>query len=128
MIGYVTLGVVDFDQGVAFYDALMGILGQPRYYFSAEYGWASWGTETAPRLFICKPFDGQPASVGNGTMVSLNAASRAQVDAIHAAAMANGGHDEGGPGIREHYGPTFYAAYFRDPTGNKLNAVYNGPG
>ncbi|MFM7444877.1 MAG: VOC family protein, partial [Tabrizicola sp.] len=74
-----------------------------------------------------QPFDGNPASVGNGTMVSFLAQTRAQVDAFHAAALAHGGTDEGAPGLRPQYGPHFYAAYVRDPDGNKLNAVCYRP-
>lgn len=72
---------------------------------------------------MTEPFDGQPASVGNGTMVSFLAKSRAVVDAFHAAALAHGGTNEGLPGLRPQYGPQFYAGYVRDPDGNKLNAV-----
>jgi len=72
---------------------------------------------------IIKPFDGKPATVGNGVMVALAAASKAQVDAIHAKALALGGADEGAPGPR---GPGFYAGYFRDLDGNKLNAFFLG--
>ncbi len=67
--------------------------------------------------------DGAPATPGNGTMVSFLASSRAAVDAFHAAALAHGGTDEGAPGLRPQYGAQFYAAYVRDPDGNKLNAV-----
>ena len=70
-------------------------------------------------IAVTKPFDGKPASFGNGVMVALDARDPAQVDRIHAIALANGGSDEGAPGVR---GGGFYAAYFRDPDGNKLNA------
>ena len=69
------------------------------------------------------PFDGQPATVGNGVMVALEARDRAQVDRLHAIALAHGGSDEGAPGAR---GEGFYAGYFRDPDGNKLNAFVMG--
>ena len=72
------------------------------------------------------PFDGGEAGVGNGTMVGFPAASPEEVDAFHAAALANGGSDEGAPGPRPHYGPDWYAGYVRDPTGNKLSVVFNG--
>ncbi|MHB1692088.1 MAG: VOC family protein, partial [Thiomonas sp.] len=89
---------------------------------------AGWGTylddgRQELALWLCQPFNGQPASAGNGTMVALAARTRAQVDAFHAAALAQGGTNEGAPGLRPHYGPDFYAAYVRDPDGNKLAAV-----
>ena len=78
------------------------------------------------RLWITQPFDDKPATVGNGTMPALVASSRQAVDAFHKAALAAGGTDEGAPGLRP-YGPAFYAAYVRDPDGNKLSAVHEGP-
>ena len=78
--------------------------------------------ETHSRLYINRPYDGQPATVGNGSMPALVAHSRAAVDAFHRAALAHGGRDEGAPGLRP-YGPWFYACYVRDPDGNKLSAV-----
>ena len=75
-------------------------------------------------LWLCPPFDGAPASPGNGVMVAFTAATRAQVDAFHAAALAAGGTSEGEPGVRPQYNADFYAAYVRDPDGNKLAAVH----
>jgi predicted lactoylglutathione lyase len=77
-------------------------------------------------LWVCKPFDGQPPHPGNGTMAALRAASWAQVRDFHGAALANGGTSEGEPGLRVHYNPDFYAAYVRDPDGNKLAVVCRG--
>ncbi len=77
-------------------------------------------------LWICKPFDGAPATAGNGSMVALCAETWEQVRAFHAAALANGGTSEGEPGLRLQYNPDFYAAYVRDPVGNKLAAVCRG--
>jgi catechol 2,3-dioxygenase-like lactoylglutathione lyase family enzyme len=125
MFSYVSLGTRDLDRAIAFYDAALAPLGHARI---AEYDpdmtSAAWGTDDpGPHLWITLPFDGKPASVGNGTMVSFLAETRTAVDAFHAAALAQGGTDEGAPGLRPQYGPTFYAAYVRDPDGNKLNAV-----
>jgi hypothetical protein len=78
---------------------------------------------TSPMLIMIKPLDGQPATVGNGTMVALAVGSTAMVDAIHAKALELGGKDEGAPGNR---GENFYAAYFRDLEGNKLAAFHMG--
>ncbi len=119
MIGYVTLGTQDLDRAAAFYDALLGELGATRSLEGENY--IAWATESGgPMLSLMLPFDKQPASVGNGTMVALAAESPAQVDALYRKAMGLGADDEGAPGER---GPGFYAAYFRDPDGNKL-AIY----
>ena len=119
MIGYVTLGTADMTRGAAFYDAIAKVLGFGR--MMDEETFIAWGDFNAPGagLSITKPFDGNPASVGNGVMVALNAKDPAQVDAVYETALAQGGTCEGKPGDR---GGGFYAAYFRDLDGNKLNA------
>jgi catechol 2,3-dioxygenase-like lactoylglutathione lyase family enzyme len=119
MIGYVTLGTNDFDRAAKFYDALFGEIGGKR---MMEFeGFIAWGTSpTTPMVSIIKPFDGNKATVGNGVMVALAADSPATVKKLHAKAMALGGKDEGAPGPRGDGG--FYAGYFRDLDGNKLNA------
>ena len=76
-------------------------------------------------LYVTLPYDGQPASFGNGTMLALNATAPEQVDRFYAAALAHGGTDEGAPGLR--YSATFYSCYVRDPDGNKLSAVSDRP-
>jgi catechol 2,3-dioxygenase-like lactoylglutathione lyase family enzyme len=117
MIGYVTLGTNDLERAGEFYDALAAELGASRILARARF--ISWGAGSAgPRLTLTKPFDRAPASVGNGAMVALAARDRAQVDRVYALAVSMGGRDEGPPGDR---GGGFYAAYFRDPDGNKLN-------
>ncbi len=133
MFNYVTLGTNDFAAALHFYDAVMHELGHQRCHVDFEAGWAGWGiyqqdgTEELV-LWLCRPFNGATATTGNGTMVALTAARRAQVDAFHATGLRHGGSCEGPPGIREHYGPNFYAAYLRDPDGNKLAAVCRGKG
>lgn len=119
MIGYVTLGTADMQRGAVFYDAIASVLGFGR--MMNEETFIAWGEMEGPGagLSITKPFDGNAASVGNGTMVALNAKDPEQVDQVYAAAMAQGGTCEGKPGDR---GGGFYAAYFRDLDGNKLNA------
>lgn len=84
--------------------------------------WAGWMKEDAPRplFLIGTPFDGEPAAAGNGQMVALLAPSRAAVDHAYASALDNGGFCEGPPGLRPHYHPDYYGAYFRDPDGNKI--------
>ena len=73
------------------------------------------------------PFDGRPATAGNGSMVAFEASNQAQVRALHAAALAAGGTDEGAPGFRAAYGPRFYVGYLRDPQGNKIALFSSNP-
>ena len=125
MIGYVTLGSNDLPRAARFYDAIADELGVSRFMEGDTH--IAWGVDGGGAgIAVTKPFDGKPASFGNGVMVALDAKDPAQVDRIHAIALANGGSDEGAPGVR---GGGFYAAYFRDPDGNKLNAFcMPGPG
>jgi len=120
MIGYVTLGTNDLAGHAPFYDALAKELGASRMMDNDRF--IAWGTPGGDAgIGLTKPFDGQPATVGNGVMAALAAKDRAQVDRLYAIALENGGTDEGAPGERF---PGFYAAYFRDPAGNKLNAFW----
>lgn len=118
MIGYVTLGTNDLPRAVAFYDKICAELGAARM-IEMETGivWAANGVW--PGLTITKPYNKEPATVGNGVMVGFKARDHEQVRRIYEIAMANGASDEGAPGPRVE---GFYAAYFRDPDGNKLNA------
>ncbi len=119
MIGYVTLGTNDLPRAAAFYDAIAAEMGVGRMMEEGEFiAWGTWEGD-ASGIAVTKPFDGNPASVGNGTMVAILAKDEAQVKAIYDIAMANGGSDEGPVGPRGDDG--FYAGYFRDPDGNKLN-------
>jgi predicted lactoylglutathione lyase len=122
MIGYVTVGTNDMARAAAFYDALLGELGAKRAMQMDRF--ILWSTAPGTPMFsIIKPFDGKAATVGNGVMVALAASSKAQVDALHKKALSLGGTDEGAPGPR---GDGFYAGYFRDLDGNKLNAFFMG--
>jgi len=126
MISYVTLGSNDRAKAKAFYDAALAPLGLTATYADDEMvGYGPEGGQS--QLWVVEPFDGLAASAGNGAMLALAASTRAQVDEVHAAALAAGGHDEGRPGLRERYGPNFYAAYLRDPDGNKLAIVCRTP-
>jgi len=119
MIGYVTVGSNDLPRSAKFYDAIAAEMGVGRMMeFDSFIAWGKMGG--APGIAATKPFDGQAATVGNGVMVALEAASEEQVKRLYDIALANGGSDEGAPGPRGDDG--FYAAYFRDPDGNKLNA------
>lgn len=118
MIGYVTLGTNDLARAAQFYDAIAAELGTSRMMDFETF--IAWGTPGgAAGIGLTKPADGNAATVGNGVMVALEAKDSAQVDRLHAIALAHGGTCEGPPGPR---GDTFYAGYFRDPDGNKLNA------
>ena len=117
------IGANDLPRSVRFYDAVMDALGHPRI-LDGDERWPSWGKpDPNPHITIGTPFNGYPATAGNGMMVSFVAQTRDAVVKFHAAALSNGGTDEGAPGLRPHYGPSFYSAYVRDPDGNKLNAV-----
>ena len=123
MIGYTTFGTNDIERAAKFYDGLLAELGATRT-MQMEDRFIAWGTAPdKPMVSVIKPFDGKPATVGNGVMVALLASSKEQVDALHKKALALGGKDEGAPGPR---GPGFYAGYFRDLDGNKLNAFFMG--
>jgi catechol 2,3-dioxygenase-like lactoylglutathione lyase family enzyme len=121
MYSHITLGTEDFDRAARFYDAVMATLGHKQLFrFESA---IAYGEPAGPKLFILKPFDGGQAMPGNGVHAAFIAASRGEVDAFHAAAMAHGGRDEGAPGPRPHYHPNYYGAYVRDPDGNKIQAV-----
>ena len=124
MIGYVTLGTNDLQKNAPFYDAIAKEMGVGRMMeFDTFIAWGEW--DGGAGVALTKPFNGEAASVGNGTMVALQAKDTDQVKRIYDIAIANGGSDEGAPGPRgepDENGNTFYAGYFRDPDGNKLNA------
>ena len=126
MLLYVTLGTNDLERARHFYDAVLPVLGyRCQRYSEEEIGYSADG-DTRCRLWVVTPFNRRRASSGNGTMVALSAATRADVDAFYAAAIAGGGTDEGEPGLRPFHA-NFYAAYIRDHDGNKLSAVCEMP-
>ncbi len=123
MIGYVTLGTNNYEKAAEFYDELLATIGAGRGMEGDRF--IAWSTgPAAPAISIIKPFDEKPATVGNGVMVAIAVDSREKVDALHAKALELGGTDEGEAGPRM---DNFYAAYFRDLDGNKLNAFCFGP-
>src|SRR5215210_3077423 len=128
MIGYITIGSNDLEKTRNFYDALMPAVGASRI---MEFGdnFTMYGTSMGrPGLAVCKPYDGNSATAGNGNMASIVVKSRAEVDALHARALELGGSCEGPPGVRGEEGDqAFYGAYFRDLDGNKLAAFRIGP-
>jgi len=122
MIGYITLGTNDIQRAGAFYDSLLAELGAAR---TMDYPtFIAWGTSPErTALSVMKPYDGNPASGGNGGMGGLQADSRETVERVYNKAMSLGAKDEGPAGPR---GDSFFAGYFRDPDGNKVNIFYAG--
>jgi catechol 2,3-dioxygenase-like lactoylglutathione lyase family enzyme len=117
MIGYVTIGTNDLARAASFYDALLAEMGAKRMMENEQF--VAWSVKPdQPGLGVTQPFDKKRATVGNGVMVALMVDSTAKVDALHRKAMQLGASDEGAPGPR---GEGFYAGYFRDLDGNKLN-------
>ena len=132
MLTYVSVGVDDMDKARRFYMSFMPTLG---YGMTESHEGLSFvlppppeaandPSKLPPEFYVKPPFDGKPASSGNGTMIAFEARNQQQVREVHAAGLAAGGSDEGGPGFRDAYGPRFYVAYFRDPQGNKF-AIYS---
>jgi len=131
MIAYVTVGADDIARAKRFYSAVLPGLGyaleesseglsytlpEPEDRFAAQ-----------PDVYVKPPFDGRPASAGNGKMIAFRARSQKQVRDLHEAALAAGGFDEGKPGFRDDYGSRFYVAYLRDPQGNKIALFSDDP-
>jgi catechol 2,3-dioxygenase-like lactoylglutathione lyase family enzyme len=123
MIGYVTLGTNDLAKGAKLYDAIAAEMGVGRMMDFDNF--IAWGVQDGPAagIALTKPHDGNAASVGNGVMVAFEAKDKEQVQRIYDIAIAHGGTDEGAPGPR---GDGFFAGYFRDLDGNKLNAFVMG--
>ena len=126
MIGYVTIGARDSEASGRFYDAVLGACGCERKF--ADGGWIGYGPcgRDEHYVYICPPFNKEPATFGNGMMVAFKANSQSAVDAAHAAGLNHGGSCEGEPGFRPPEKQTWYGAYLRDPVGNKI-AVYFTP-
>lgn len=117
MIGYITVGTKDMEKAAAFYDVLLKPLGASRFMETDQF--IAWSSDPKAAGFsVAKPWDGKPATVGNGVMVAFHAGSPENVDKLYAKALELGATDEGAPGPR---GETFYAGYLRDLDGNKFN-------
>ena len=129
MIGYATVGTNDLERARAFFDALFAEIGGRRVMQFEESGFTMYGTGArAPGVAVTPPYDGQPATPGNGSMVAIAVDARAKVDRLHGKALELGGSDEGAPGLRGPEGDrAFYGAYFRDLDGNKFCAFCIGP-
>lgn len=121
MLGYVTIGADDLAGSERFYTAVLVPLGYGKKVEPAGIAFAL--PDGTGAIYVVKPYDGQAATVGNGSMVAFRAGTQALVRTVHAAGIAAGGTDEGAPGFRAQYSANFYVAYLRDPTGNKI-AIY----
>ena len=129
MLSHVYIGITDFGRALAFYSAVLDTLGLTLKFSHPEKSWAGWIMPgvARPLFLVGRPFNGAPAEPGTGQMVALLAPSRDAVDRCHAVALHNGGICEGLPGLRPHYHPNYYGAYFRDPDGNKLCVCCHDP-
>lgn len=134
MIAYITVGVDDITLAERFYSAFLPALGYKMDKPEEYHGDLSFSlpvkpgqSPIQPEFYVKSPFNGGPASAGNGTMLAFDARNQRQVRDLHAAALAAGGTDEGQPGFRESYGPNFYVGYLRDPQGNKIALFSSNP-
>ena len=130
MLSYLFIGANDVEASARFYEAVLSPLNYVMEYSEGHYCFSlpeALDKSNGPgSIHIARPFDGEPASVGNGMMPALRAESRGQVDEVHTAGLHNGGTDAGKPGIREAYTADFYVGYLRDPVGNKIAVFFKG--
>ena len=132
MFDHVSIGVTNMTRAKTFYDAALEPLGM-KPVMPVEIGGQLVGLgygpdeAAAPSFWAQLPLNGQPASQGNGAHFAFRAEKRADVDAFYLAAIAQGGIEDGAPGLRTEYHPNYYAAFVRDPDGNKIEAVCHGP-
>jgi len=131
MISYVTVGADDIPSAKRFYSAFLPALG---YELSEGPEGLSYALPERPgqpvvfpEFYVKSPFDGCPATAGNGAMIAFQARSQQEVSKLHSAALAAGGRDEGQPGFRDAYGPHFYVGYLRDPQDNKIALFSSNP-
>ena len=127
MIGYVTIGALDGEASGKFYDAVFGAMGCDQKF--SDGGWTGYGAKGQDNhdvYIVAKTADGNPARAGNGIMISFKAKTKPEVEAAYKAGLGHGGTDEGAPGPRPADSKTFFGAYLRDPTGNKI-CVYCKP-
>lgn len=126
-IDHVSVGVTNMKRAKAFYDAALAPLGMAPVYpveIGGKLVGVGYGSEPSkPNFWIQLPVNGQPASMGNGVHIAFRAKTRAAVDAFYLAALEQGGVEDGRPGLRTEYHPSYYGAFVRDPDGNKMEAV-----
>jgi catechol 2,3-dioxygenase-like lactoylglutathione lyase family enzyme len=130
-LDHISVGVNDIKKAKAFYDAALGALGwkvvMPVEIKGTLVG-IGYGEDDHPRFWAQLPINGDRSSNGNGAHIAFSSPTRAGVDAFYIAAIENGGTDDGKPGLRSEYHPSYYGAFVRDPAGNKLEAVCHAPG
>lgn len=129
MFSHVFVGTKDFERGFAFYAALMEVLGNELRFCDRSRPWAGWQSHPEPRplFLIGAPYDGKEHQEGNGQMVAFAVSQRAAVDQAYRVALGHGATSEGDPGLRPEYHEHYYAAYLRDPEGNKFCIVCHTP-
>ena len=131
MIAYVTVGADDMALAKRFYSAFLPALGYGLKEGPEGLSYAlpvpPGQSPVLPDFYVKPPFDGHPASAGNGTMIAFEARNQKQVRELHSGALAAGGFDEGQPGFRNSYGSHFYVGYLRDPQGNKIALFSSDP-
>lgn len=129
MFSHIFVSVTDFERALVFHAAIMEALGQEQRFCQREVPWAGWHSagNARPYFVIGRPHNGVSHHPGNGQMVAFAAESRAMVRSVHQAALAHGGTCEGPPGLRAHYHPHYYGAYYRDPDGNKFCVASHAP-
>jgi len=129
MLSHVHVGINDFERALSFYQGIMNELGLALKFVEPEKPWAGWMQpgRDRPLFLIGQPENRERAAAGNGQMVALLAPNREAVDRCYAKAIATGASSEGPPGLRPHYHPNYYGAYFRDPEGNKLCVCCHDP-
>lgn len=121
IMSHISVGSNDYPRARAFYAAVLATVGAHEIMTHGDS--VAFG-KLFPEFWVGAPIDGAPAGAGNGTHISFNAASKAEVDAFHAAALAAGGTDDGPPGYRPEYGKPYYGAFVRDLDGHKLEATF----
>jgi len=130
MLSYLYIGANDVNASGRFYDAVLSPLGYETELADGQYCFSLPGVADKSNgpgtVHVAEPFDGKPATAGNGVMPAFCAGSKDEVNAAYAAGIASGGRDEGAPGYREAYEDDFYVAYLRDPLGNKVAIFYIG--
>ncbi|GAA5217418.1 VOC family protein [Corallincola platygyrae] len=124
MISHICIGTNDFLVSFRFYASLMKLLGLKLKFCDDSKPWAAWhGQDDRPLFILGTAYNGDPHSAGNGQMVAFNANNRAMVDQAYQQAIGDGAKCQGRPGLRPHYHPNYYGAYFTDPDGNKICVV-----
>ena len=125
------VGLPDVAAAERFYSAFLPALGYELKYYHGDLSYCPKAVEgqtvVPPDFYVKRPFNGEPATAGNGNMVAFQAKDQAQVRALHAAAVSAGGSTEGDPGFRPSYGADFYVGYLRDPEGNKVALFSSNP-